>query len=78
MCFYRKVAIQPLYEAVFPTFVYYQDKLQGGGLSGVVLCGEDLDPDEKAELEQGLGVRADALLSPDVDDIYKPALGALR
>lgn len=78
MRFYRKVPLQPLYEAVYPTFVYYQDKSLGSGLSQVVQCGEDVDPDEVAELEQGLGVRCETLLSADIEDVFKPALGALQ
>ena len=76
--FYRKVAVQGLYEAAYPTFMYYQDKLGGAALTGVVLSGEDIGPDERAELEQGLGMRAETLFSREIDDIFKPSLGALQ
>ena len=76
--FYRKVPIGPLYEAAYPTFVYYQDKLGGAGLRDLVLCGGDLNADEQAELEQGLGERIETLFSADIEDVYKPALGALQ
>lgn len=77
MLFYRKVPVLSLYEAAYPTFVYYQDKLSGAGLEGVVVCGE-ADADEAAELEQGLGERADALYSAEIPDLFKPSLGALQ
>jgi hypothetical protein len=75
--FYRKVPALSLYEAAYPTFVYYQDKLSGAGLEGVVVCGE-VGPDEAAELEQGLGERVETLYSADIPDLFKPALGALQ
>ena len=76
--FYRKVPGQSLYEAAFPTFMYYQDRLEGNQLDRVVLCGEDIGSAEEAELEQGVGSRVEPLSSIDIDDIYKPALGALQ
>jgi len=77
MRFYRKVPVQTLYEAAYPTFVYYQDKLGGSELGGMVLCGEGFSPEEEAELEQGLGRRAE-VLSPEVEDQFRPALGAVQ
>jgi hypothetical protein len=78
MRFYRMIAARSLYEAAYPTFVYYQDKLGGKGLGGMIVCGEDIDPAEAAELEQGIGGRAEKLLPAELEDIYKPALGALQ
>lgn len=78
MRFYRRLPIQPLYEAAYPTFVYYQDKLGGGGLERVVVCGSEVDPNELAELEQGLNSRTETLLPVEASDVYKPALGALQ
>jgi hypothetical protein len=75
--FYRKVPALSLYEAAYPTFVYYQDKLGGAGLEGVVVCG-DADAEERAELEQGLGERAETLYASEIPDLFKPALGALQ
>lgn len=75
--FYRKVPALPLYEAAYPTFVYYQDKLSGAGLEGIVVCG-DVSADDRAELEQGLGERAESLYSAEIPDLFKPALGALQ
>src|SRR5262249_1183889 len=41
--FYRRVAEMPLHDAVYPTILYYQDKLGGGALTTVVVCGYDRD-----------------------------------
>jgi type IV pilus assembly protein PilM len=76
--FYRKVPAQSVYDAAYPTFVYYQDKLGGSELTGLIWCGGAIDDAEQAELERGLGRRIEALLSGDVEDTYKPALGALQ
>lgn len=75
--FYRRVAEMPLYDAVFPTVMYYQDKLDGDGLRAISVCGYDLDlRRELSELETQLGVPVFELAPDGVEDIFKPALGA--
>lgn len=61
--FYRKVSmgqlisLGQLFDAVYPTLMYYQDKLHGGGLREAFICGEDIgDPDELAS-RLGVGMR---------------------
>jgi type IV pilus assembly protein PilM len=75
--FYRRVTDMPLYDAVYPTMMYYQDKLGGRVLSNATLCGYDrtLDRDMQ-DLENRLGVSVRSIGPNSVEDIYKPALGA--
>jgi type IV pilus assembly protein PilM len=76
--FYRRVGRIPVYDAVYPTMMYYQDKLGGTALAGAMVCGYDKDPQaEIAELQDKLGVPVKRLEPKTVDDIYKPALGAV-
>jgi Tfp pilus assembly PilM family ATPase len=75
--FYRRVAEMPLYDAVYPTMMYYQDKLGGTTLSSATVCGYDRDlHSEMEELEDRLGVPVRSMEPRKIEDIYKPALGA--
>jgi type IV pilus assembly protein PilM len=75
--FYRRVADMSLYDAVYPTMMYYQDKLGGSNLAGVIVCGYDktllLEVDK---LKDRLEVPVRNMEPKSIEDIYKPALGA--
>jgi type IV pilus assembly protein PilM len=76
--FYRRVAEVPIYDAVYPTILYYQDKLAGRGIDRVLVCAEDGDGRAVMdELQAKLGIPADPLEPRNVEDIFKPALGAV-
>jgi type IV pilus assembly protein PilM len=76
--FYRRVTDMPLYDAVYPTMMYYQDKLGGRALSNATVCGYDRALHrEMDELEGKLGVPVRPLGPGTVEDIFKPALGAV-
>ena len=76
--FYRRVGRIPVYDAVYPTMMYYQDKLGGSTLASAMVCGYDKDPHaEISELQDKLGVPVKRLEPKTIDDIYKPALGAV-
>jgi type IV pilus assembly protein PilM len=76
--FYRKVAETPLFDAIYPTLMYYQDKLSGSGLTGVTVCGYDMDmASELLELQDRLHLPVQKLGPRTVDDIFKPVLGAV-
>ena len=77
--FYRRVSEMPLYDAVYPTIMYYQDKLGGGEPSAVAVCAYETDVRwELSELQNKLNVPVQRLGPANVDDIYKPALGAVN
>jgi len=77
--FYRRVTDLPVYDAVYPTIMYYQDKLGGQSLERLVVCGYDSDLRESLELIRiKLGLTAERMEPKSVDDIYKPALGAVH
>jgi type IV pilus assembly protein PilM len=76
--FYRRVGRISIYDAVYPTMMYYQDKLAGTTLSNAVVCGYEKDPiSEISELQDKLGVSVRRMEPKTIDDIYKPALGAV-
>ena len=76
--FYRRVGRIPIYDAVYPTMMYYQDKLGGTTLASALVCGYDKDPQsEISQLQDKLGVPVRRMEPKSVDDIYKPALGAV-
>jgi type IV pilus assembly protein PilM len=76
--FSRRVAAEmPLYDAVHPTFQYYQDKLNGRGFARVLVCSDRSESGEMADLERKLGVQAHSVEPKSIEDIYKPALGAV-
>jgi hypothetical protein len=77
--FYRRVSDVSPYDAVYPTVLYYQDKLEGKGLDRLAVCGYNMDlrlPLE--EIETKLGLTPQSLKPTDIEDIFKPALGAIH
>jgi hypothetical protein len=79
MTFYRRVAELGLYESVYPTILYYQDKLGGSTFPQMVVCGHDGVPSGAVqELSERVGIPVVPLQPRNVEDIYKPALGAVH
>jgi len=77
--FYRRVAGLSPYDAVYPSVMYYQDKLGGKTLEQLTVCGYDSDIRSSLdELEEKLGLRAERLEPKSVDDIFKPTLGGVH
>jgi hypothetical protein len=77
--FYRRITDLPLYDAVYPTILYYQDKLGGKGLEHLVVCGYDTDVSEAFdEVQRKLGLTVQRLEPRSVTDVFKPALGAMH
>ncbi len=77
MQFYRRVSEVPLYDAVYPTVMYYQDKLGGKALQHFFVCGYDIDlRPALAEIREKLGFEPQRLEPKSVDDIFKPVLGS--
>jgi hypothetical protein len=59
--------------------MYYQDKLGGKYIEHLVVCGYDSDLRAGVEeIHEKLGITAQRLEPKSVDDIYKPALGAVH
>lgn len=75
--FTRRVAEMPIFDAVYPTFQYYQDKLGGRGFSRIVICSDNIESDVMTELEGKLGVQTYSLEPKSIEDVFKPALGAV-
>jgi hypothetical protein len=77
--FYRRVTDVSLYDAVYPTVLYYQDKLGGQTFDRLYVCGYDTDLQPSLdEIQQKLGLSAQHIEPRNLDDIYKPALGAIH
>src|SRR5207245_10092745 len=77
--FYRRVTEASLYDASYPTVMYYQDKLGGTGLQHLFVCGYDLDiRPALSELHEKLGLSPQRIGQVNVDDIFKPALGSVH
>ena len=77
--FYRRVTDVSLSDAVYPTVLYYQDKLGGSALQQLYVCGYDDDVRmELEEIQSKLGLSAQRLEPKVIEDIYKPALGAIH
>ena len=77
--FYRRVTDVSLYDAVYPTVLYYQDKLGGQTFDRLYVCGYDTDLQSSLdEVQQKLGLSAQHIEPRNLDDIYKPALGAIH
>jgi type IV pilus assembly protein PilM len=75
--FYRRVADMSLYDAVYPTMMYYQDKLGGKALAGAMVCGYDKNlHSEVSRLQDSLRLPVRSMEPKSVEDIFKPALGA--
>jgi hypothetical protein len=67
-----------LYDAVYPTVLYYQDKLGGNALQHLYVCGYDGDLQMSLEeIQMKLGISAQRVEPKAAEDIYKPALGAI-
>jgi hypothetical protein len=79
MAFYRRIAETALYDAVYPTVMYYQDKLGGKALEQLTVCGYDTDiRSSLVELQEKLGLSPERLDPKSVDDIFKPVLGSVH
>jgi len=77
--FYRRVTDLSLYDSVYPTTLYYHDKLGGKNLEQMYVCGYDSDLREAlGEVQQKLGLAAQRIEPRGVDDMFKPALGAVH
>jgi hypothetical protein len=77
--FYRRVTDTSLYNAVHPTILYHQDKLHGKAIEQLYICGFGSDlRKEIEEVQEKLGLAAQRLEPRAVDDIFKPALGAVH
>jgi len=77
--FYRRVTDTSLYDAIYPTVLYYQDKLGGNALHHLYVCGYDGDLQMSLEqIQEKLGLSAQHVEPKSVEDIYKPALGAIH
>jgi hypothetical protein len=77
--FYRRVTDASLYDAVYPTVLYYQDKLGGNALQHLYVCGYDGDLQMSLEeIQMKLGLSAQRVEPKAAEDIYKPALGAIH
>jgi type IV pilus assembly protein PilM len=77
--FYRRVTDTSLYDAIYPTVLYYQDKLGGNALQHLYVCGYDGDLQMSLEqVQEKLGLSAQRVEPKSVEDIYKPALGAIH
>ena len=77
--FYRRVTDVSLYDAVYPTIMYYQDKLGGQAIQHFYVCGYDSDLNwALAEVQEKLALPAQYLDPLHIDDIFKPALGAIH
>jgi type IV pilus assembly protein PilM len=77
--FYRRVTDATLYDAVYPTVMYYQDKLGGRAIEHLFVCGYDADlQSQLGEVREKLGWPPERLQPVTIDDIYKPALGSVH
>jgi type IV pilus assembly protein PilM len=77
--FYRRVTEASLYDAAYPTVMYYQDKLGGSGLQHLFVCGYDSDVQPSLnEVQEKLGLSPQRIEPVGVDDIFKPALGSVH
>jgi len=77
--FYRRVTEASLYDAAYPTVMYYQDKLRGTGLQNLFVCGYNSDIRlASIELQAKLGLSPQRIGPMDVGDIFKPALGGVH
>jgi hypothetical protein len=77
--FYRRVTDVSLYDAIYPTVLYYQDKLGGSAFQRLFVCGYDTDLRTPLEaIQEKLGLVAERIEPRSVDDVYKPVFGAIR
>ena len=83
LCFYRKLRREgSLESAIYPTLMYYQDKLNaasgGQGIREMIVCDDDASSADTARVARQLKLSVRPYFSPVIDDFYKPALGALQ
>jgi type IV pilus assembly protein PilM len=79
MQFYRRVTDSSLYDAAYPTVMYYQDKLGGSGLQHLFVCGYNSDVRPSlTEIQEKLGLTPQRIEPMNIDDIFKPALGSVH
>jgi type IV pilus assembly protein PilM len=77
--FYRRVSDASLYDAVYPTILYHQDKLAGNAIAQLTVCtSETAGRASLAELQEKFNFRIHRLEPTEVDDVFKPALGAVE
>lgn len=76
--FYRRVTDVSLYDAVYPTVLYYQDKLGGTTLDRMYVCGHNDVRAAVAEVQAKLGLTPQRIEPQSVEDVFKPALGAIH
>ena len=77
--FYRRVTDLSLYDAIYPTMLYYQDKLGGQAFERLSVCGYDASLQASMdEVQEKLGLIPQRMEPKSVEDIYKPALGAVH
>jgi len=77
--FYRRVTDVSVYDAVYPTLLYYQDKLGGSAFQRLYVCGYDNDlRGSLDEVQEKLGLVAERIEPRSVEDIYKPVFGAIH
>ena len=77
--FYRRVTDLGLYESVYPTVLYYQDKLGGTALRQMIVCGSEAQMRSPGqELQHKTGIPFVQLEPRNIEDLYKPALGAVH
>jgi type IV pilus assembly protein PilM len=77
--FYRRVTDATLYDAVYPTVMYYQDKLGGKAMQHLFVCGYESDlRSQLGEVQEKLGWSPERLQPITIEDIYKPALGSVH
>jgi hypothetical protein len=77
--FYRRVTDASLYDAIYPTVLYHQDKLGGTRFERLYVCGYDEDLRYSfEEIQDRLALLPQRIEPQSVDDIYKPALGAVH
>ena len=77
--FYRRVTDVSLYDAVYPTILYYQDKLGGKTIEHLYVCGYGADLHSPLlEVQEKIGLSPQRIEPMNVDDIFKPALGAIH
>jgi type IV pilus assembly protein PilM len=75
--FYRRVSGLDLYDSIYPTVLYYQDKLGGQTFSQMRFCGYERDiRADLAGIQDALGIPIVPLEPKNIEDLYKPALGA--
>ena len=77
--FYRNVDSRVIYDAVYPTVMYYEDKLGGTGIKQVITCANEGQSESVIkQLSQQLSMPSSSLYSSEISDFYKPALGVVQ